>query len=220
MGSPGLLDERRKHPRAQLRIPVRIRWRGPMGMRLEVARAVDVCRNGLLVERSAPCEVRSQVWVVSPFDPRAGMQPETPGRIARVERLNCGPWRVGIAFDPTASSANRPDGLERRRHPRVAFALPVFVRPCDSPWPEESMTKNISAGGAMFCTARIFARGDSLLARIPWGDWERESELQGRVVRVEPHEILPGPSPLSDPDLRTSAMLTTVAVQWIRQPKR
>lgn len=191
-----------------------------MGMRLEVARTLDVCRSGFLVERKEPCEVCSQVWVVSPFDSRAIMQPETPGRIARVECNNGGPMRVAIALDSAPPFATRPAEQERRRHPRVSFALPIFVRPCDSPWPEESMTQNLSASGARFSTSRIFARGDSLLARIPWGDWEREGEVRGRVVRVQPHDILPGPSPLADPELRASAMLTTIAVQWIRKPKR
>lgn len=220
MVSLGLLEDRRKHPRARLRIPVRIRWRGPMGMRLEIARTLDVCRSGLLVERTERCEVRSQVWVVSPFDSRATMQPETQARIARVECHTGEPLRVAVAFDPVPPFTARPVEQERRRHPRVSFALPIFVRPCDFPWPEESMTQNLSAGGARFSTSRIFSRGDSVFAKIPWGAWEHEGEVRGRVVRVQPHEILPGPSPLADLDARASAMLTTIAVQWIRKPKR
>lgn len=219
MVSPGLLEERRKHPRAQLRVPVRIRWRGPLGMRLEIARSLDVCRSGLLVERVEPCEVRSQVWVISPFDSRATVQPETPGRIARVEPGNGRPSRVAISFEISASSA-RPLAAERRQFPRVAFALPIFVRPADSPWPEESMTMDLSAGGARFSTSRIYARGDSLLARIPWGDWDREGEVRGRVMRVQMHEPHPGPAPLADPRLQSSGILTTISVQWIRRPRR
>jgi hypothetical protein len=219
MVSPGLLEERRKHPRAQLRVPVRIRWRGSMGMRLEIARSLDVCRSGLLVERIEPCEVRSQVWVVSPFDSRAAVQPETPGRIARVESKNGGPSRVAISLDAPTSSAH-PAAEERRQFPRVAFALPIFVRPADSPWPEESMTMDLSAGGARFSTSRIYARGDALLARIPWGDWDREGEVRGRVTRVQMEEQLPGPVPLADPRLHGSGILITVSVQWIRKPRR
>ncbi|HTV58422.1 MAG TPA: PilZ domain-containing protein [Verrucomicrobiae bacterium] len=217
---PVPLADRRKNPRAQLRIPVRIRWRGPMGMRLEVTRAVDVCRSGLLVERAERCEVGSQVWVISPFDSRAMVQPETPGRIARVERLNGKVARVAVAFDGPSPADARPAGQERRRHPRVSFALPIFIRPAGSPWPEESMTQDLSPGGARFSIARIFARGDSILAKIPWGEWEREGEIRGRVVRVQAQDVLPGPSPLSDPASGVSAMLTTVSVQWIRAPKR
>ena len=220
MAHPVPLEDRRKHPRAQLHIPARIRWRGPLGMRLETTRTLDVCRNGLLVERAELCEVRSQVWVVSPFDSRSTVQPETPGRISRIEIHNGGPARVAITFDSAPQAAARPAGQERRQHPRVSFALPIFVRPSDSPWPEESMTQDLSAGGARFSTSRIYARGDSLLAKIPWGEWEHEGEVRGRVVRVEAQEVLPGPSPLADPATGASAMLATVSVQWIRKPKR
>jgi len=220
MTSPGLLEERRKHPRAQLRIPVRVRWRGPLGMRLEQTHTVDVCRTGILVEKIERCIVRSQVWVLSPFESRAGVQPETPARVARVELRDGRPGRVAIAFETAPHPKPREVGDERRRYPRVAFALPIFVRPADSPWPEESMTQDLSPGGARFSTARIFARGDSILAKIPWGDWEREGEVRGRVVRVEPQEILPGPAPRADLSTQTSAMFTTVSVQWIRKPKR
>lgn len=216
---PVPLADRRKNPRAQLRIPVRIRWRGPLGMRLEITRAVDVCRSGLLVERAERCEVGSQVWVISPFDSRAIVQPETPARIVRVEKIPGGLNRVAIGFDASSPVDARP-GQERRRHPRVSFALPIFVRPASSPWPEESMTQDLSPGGARFSIARIFARGDSVLAKIPWGEWEREGEIRGRVLRVQAQDVFPGPSPLSDPASGVSAMLTTVSVQWIRPPKR
>lgn len=219
MSSSGVLEERRKHPRAQLRVPVRIRWRGPLGMRLEIARSIDVCRSGLLVERAERCEVRSRVWVISPFDARATVQPETPGHIARVHPENSGPLHVAIALEIASPATPRPAADERRRFPRVGFALPIFIRPIDSPWPEESMTMDLSAGGARFSTSRIFARGDSLLARIPWGDWDREGEVRGRVVRVQTHESLPGPAPLADPRTNSSGMLTTVSVQWIRKSR-
>jgi hypothetical protein len=216
MTSPDPLEERRRHPRAPLRIPVRIRWRGPLGMRLETSYTVDVCRTGLLVKRAEPCEVRSQVWVISPFDARAVVQPETPGQIARVANHNGGPALVAIAFDAAASCTPRPVGQERRNYPRVSFALPIFVRPADSPWPEESMTQDLSPAGARFSTARIYARGDSLLARIPWGDWDREGEVRGQVVRVQLGDIFPGPAPLGDPAMRASALLSVVAVHWVR----
>lgn len=219
MVSTGLLEERRKHPRAQLQVPVRIRWRGPLGMRLEIARSLDVCRSGLLVERAERCEVRSRVWVISPFDARAAVQPETPGHIARVHSNNGGPSHVAIALEIASPAVHRSVADERRRFPRVAFALPIFIRPFDSPWPEESMTMDLSAGGARFSSSRIFVRGDSLLARITWGDWDRQGEVRGRVVRVQMHESLPGPAPLADPRTQSSGMLTTVSVQWIRKPR-
>ncbi len=62
------LTELRRHPRAQLRLPARIRWQGPLGMRLEVTETIDVSREGLLLRCAEPCEMMIRVWVTFPFD--------------------------------------------------------------------------------------------------------------------------------------------------------
>jgi hypothetical protein len=96
--------ELRKSPRARLHLPARIRWLGPVGMRLGVAETIDVSREGLLIRRDEPCNPLARVWVGYPFDPSAAsIQPETPARIARVHagekilaKIRWGGWaRVG-----------------------------------------------------------------------------------------------------------------------------
>lgn len=76
------------------------------------------------------------------------------------------------------------------------------------------MTQNISRSGARFETAHIYSPGDAVLAKIPWGEWEKAGEIPARIVRLEPAENSPGPSPVSDPQSDVSAMLTSVAVRW------
>ncbi|MGB6393885.1 MAG: PilZ domain-containing protein [Candidatus Acidiferrales bacterium] len=207
--------ELRHHPRAQVRMPARLRWRGPLGMRLETASTVDVARGGLMVERTERCEVDSHIWVAFPFDVVApGVQPETPARIMRVDSVLGGGFRVALRLERPLRSAERSARDERRASPRIPFALPIFVRPFRSPWPEESMTQDVSRHGARFTTTRIFAPGDSLLAKIPWGEWAQAGEIPGRVVRVATHDDSPEPAPLADPENGASAMLTCVSVEW------
>src|SRR5258705_359600 len=58
--------DRREHHRAQLRLPVRIRWNTPFGQKTEVCKALDISRGGLLV----PCEEAHSpgvpLWVAIP----------------------------------------------------------------------------------------------------------------------------------------------------------
>jgi hypothetical protein len=213
--------ELRRHPRAQLQLSARIRWRSPLGMRLEVTRTIDVSREGLLLQRSELCELGSRVWVVYPFNSStAGSgQPETPAQLVRVESASAGGYRVALRLEVAPRTPARPPAQERRASSRAPFALPIFVREAGTPWPEESMTQDISRTGARFVTARILARGEALLATIAWGEWAQEGEIPARVVRVEGMEDSPGAAPLADPSKGLSAMLTSVAVRWERHMK-
>jgi len=213
--------ELRRHPRAQLQLPVRIRWRGPFGMRLETARTIDIAREGLLVQRAEACEVGGRAWVVFPFNSVTAnsAQPETPAEVVRVEKAAAGGYRVALRLEISPRSPARAAGQERRASARIPFALPIFVREAWTPWPEESMTLDISRTGARFLTARIFAQGDALLATISWGEWAREGEIPARVVRVEGQEDSPGAAPLADPANGLSAIMTRVAVRWDRPAK-
>jgi PilZ domain len=210
----------RKHPRALLQMPVRIRWHGALGTRLETTHTIDVSREGLLVQRAEPCEVEARIWVAFPYYPMEGtsVQPETPATVVRVERDAVGGFRVALRFD-SPRRAPRPVVKERRKHPRIPFALPIFVRQVGTPWPEESMTRDVSRAGARFETSHIYSTGDEVLAKIPWGDWEGSGEIRGRVVRVEFVEDGPGTGPASDPNADISGVRTCVAVQWIQSPK-
>jgi hypothetical protein len=176
--------ELRKNPRAQLRLPTRLRWRGPLGMRLENAHTVNVSRAGMLLSCLEGCDVDARVWVAFPFDKRAmSAQPETPATVVRVTPDKSRGYRVALRFDAAPASAApfsaRRYARERRGSARVRFALPIFVRAANSPWPEESMTQDVSRAGARF-----------------------ESP------------ITPGPSPLANPATGASAILNTVCIRW------
>lgn len=213
--SSSALTDMRKYPRARLQMGARIRWRSPLGMRLESTQTVDMSRGGILLDRAERCDVDASVWVVCPFDSAsATIQPETPARVVRVEDLPGGNYRVALQLQPPERGAQREAATERRRSSRVPFAVPIFVRPMGAPWPEESMTHDISRSGARFTTTRIFAPGDSMLAKVPWGEWADCGEIAGRVVRVESHRDMPGPAPLADPRSGSSALLASVAVEW------
>ncbi|HUJ30658.1 MAG TPA: PilZ domain-containing protein [Candidatus Acidoferrum sp.] len=208
----------RKHPRALLTLPVRIRWHGPLGTRLETTRTVDVSREGLMVQRAEPCENQIHVWVTFPYDPGNGgaVQPETPATVMRVEPDSRGGYRVALRLN-VPRRATWPGARERRKNARLSFALPIFVRPVGTPWPDESMTRDISHSGARFETSHIYTRGEEILAQIPWGEWAKAGEVRGRVVRVEFDDR--GPGRLADPNAGVSGIYTCVAVQWIDSPK-
>jgi hypothetical protein len=211
----------RKHPRAQLKMPARIRWHGPIGMRLEETQTVDVSRDGVLFHRNEPCDRLTRMWVLFPFDPDAGatIQPETPARVVRVEPDPEGGYWIAVKFENTARSTQASAGSERRGSERIPFSLPIFVRIAGTPWPEEFMTQDISKHGVRFETSHIYAPGDKILAKIPWGEWSKTGEVAGRVVRVETMEDSPGPAPVSNPDEGKSALVTSVSVEWMRTSK-
>lgn len=216
--SPGPAIELRKHPRAQLSMPVRIRWQGPRGMRMETAKTIDVSKGGMLVERGLNCEAQGRVWIAFPYDPSAGsaVQPETPARVVRVENWAGSAMRMALHLDPVSRDGFRTEGYERRAHARLSFALPIFVRPVNSAWPEESMTLDISPAGASFETAHIYATGDAVFVKIPWGEWGKAGEIHARVVRVECVKDQSGIAAQSDPPSGVSAIATRVSVRWTK----
>jgi len=213
--------EMRKHPRAQLGMPARIRWRGPLGMRMEITRTIDVSRDGVRVPRSESCEIGSRVWLTFPFDSTASaaVQPETPAHVVRVERNSQRSYDVSLQLEMPPRNGERAKNKERRSCSRITFAIPMFVRAAGSPWPEESMTNDISRAGARFESALMYNMGDTILAKIPWGEWERAGEIRARVVRVEAGTLRPGPAPQSNPAMGKSGMLSFVSVSWIAPPK-
>jgi PilZ domain len=221
MSEPAIFAPARKHPRAQVKLPARIRWNGPLGMRLETTQTIDVSRDGMLFHRLEACDRMARVWVAFPYDPAAGagIQPETPARVMRVERDADGGYWVGVHFESTARAEKLPADRERRGSERIPFALPIFVRPAGTPWPEEFMTQDVSRHGARFETSHIFAAGDRLLAKIPWGEFSKSGEIPGRVVRVKAMEETPGPAPAANPEAGKSAIITSVAVEWLRTEK-
>jgi hypothetical protein len=207
----------RKSPRARLRLPVRLRWLGPLGMRLEITETIDASREGLLIRRDEPCNPLARVWVAYPFDPSAAaIQPETPARIARVQRGAKGGFYVGLQLQLPPRESPRPADDERRRSSRFSFALPIFVRPSGTFWPEESMTQNVSNYGVRFESARTYKIGEMIRAKIPWGEWAKAGEILGRVVRADsPAECLDGAPGSGGPQAGTNTTLASVAVEWM-----
>jgi PilZ domain len=215
MQKPGTRIERRKHPRAPVRLPARIRWHGPFGMRVETTETIDISREGVLVQlQEAGCEPGTRVWIVFPYDRTAGAsaEPETPATVARVMQRDDGNYRVGVRLAPRQREAPHRTLIERRRARRFPFALPILIRAAGAPWPEESMTHDFSLGGARFESPHVYRDGDAVIAEIPWGDWSKRGEIRGRVVRVEDFqdtEDRAAPRPPS------STILMSVAVEWL-----
>jgi PilZ domain len=207
--------EQRRHPRAQLQLPVRIRWRGPLGSLVEFTEALDVSREGLLVTRQQETRKGSRVWVTVPFDGAGAntVQPETPARVVRVQSTASGANLVALHFENPRRNASQPPESERRRNMRVSFGLPILVRPANSPWPEETMTQDISQGGARFETTRSYSVGDVLLLQIQSDAWKGPREVPGRVVRLEP-ALDSGVASQAEGDGDAISRLASVAIQW------
>lgn len=184
-----VISERRLHSRAQIELPVRLRWLTPFGYRFAISQTIDVSRAGLLLALPEPCDLGARVWVAMPFDPaETAAQPETPARIVRSELISSTRYRVALEFKSPAHSTQRGVKLERRKSARVLLALPVTVRPANTPWPEETMTTDISDGGLRFETARFYTAGESVLIQSHHGIQARRGEIAAHVVRIEAGE--------------------------------
>lgn len=214
MQHPAAVTERRSHPRAPLKLPARIRWQGLFGMRLELTETIDVSREGVLVRRKEPCALQSRAWIIFPFARGAGsVQPETPARIARVAPDETGGYWVALHLELPERGNAQPLLDERRRSERVPFSLPIFVRGEEAPWPEESMTHDISQHGVRFETSQVYEAGEIVCMQIPWGEWAKKGEIRGKVVRTDgSHGISELPHGSNGDG---SAAATLVAVEWI-----
>ncbi|HXW55665.1 MAG TPA: PilZ domain-containing protein [Candidatus Cybelea sp.] len=205
-----------------MKLPIRIRWYGPLGMRFEITDTVDVSREGLLVRCLEPCEVPTRVWIAFPYDagPNAAIQPERGAIVVRATpdspdgfRDSPDGFRVALRLETPAHAEPRAPASERRKEARVRLALPIFVRPAGAPWSEESMTRDLSRSGARFETSRVYDAGEDVLANLPWSKWAK-GEVSGRVMRVELIENGPATGPARNVDAAVDHALTFVAVQW------
>ena len=195
--------ERREHHRAQLGLPVRIRWNTPFGQRIEIGKTLDISRGGLLVPSGEPHALGAPVWVTFPYD--SSLSDNQPEILANVVRA--GPFANGngnkashphpsavraIAFHfaPSVRSESNGHGQERerRRNPRLALGVPVRVRPQHIPWFEEAMTLDLSANGVRFLSNREYQQGQVLLISFDSGasaSWPPGPEIATYVVRIE-----------------------------------
>jgi PilZ domain len=196
--------DRREHHRAQLRLPVRIRWNTPFGQKTEVCKTLDISRGGLL----APCqEIHAPgvpLWVTFPYDSSMGDgQPEMLAKVVRVMPHNGngsmsvrGPSHeqvVALHFALLSHTQSNGNGhakeRERRGSPRRPLALPVRVRPENVPWFEEAMTVDVSAHGLRFLTSREYQQGARLLISFETATlapWPSVAETSARVTRIDP----------------------------------
>jgi hypothetical protein len=195
--------DRREHHRAQLRLPVRIRWNTPFGQKTEVCKTLDISRGGLLVPCGETHAPGVPLWVTFPFDSSmGGGQPEMLAKVVsiRPERNGSGDkatkdsteravaLHFALPFRPEGNGNGHPTERERRNSPRRPLAIPVRVRPPHFPWFEEAMTIDISAQGLRFASSREYQKGDSLLVSFEPGasaPWPMASETAARVLRIE-----------------------------------
>jgi PilZ domain len=196
--------DRREHHRAQLSLPVRIRWNTPFGQKTEVCKTLDISRTGLLV----PCQETHapgvSLWVTFPYDGSVGDgQPEMLAKVVRVglgrngngskstaENSNEQAVALHFALAPRAESNRNGHAKEweRRDSPRRPLALPIHVRPEHIPWFEETMTIDVSARGLRFVSNREYREGERLLVSFEPAastPWPTSSESPVRVVRID-----------------------------------
>ena len=186
---PQLVVEQRKYSRVRLNLPVRLRWRTPFGLRTELGETLELSRGGLLIKRDEAFKTGTSLWLTVPFDPDMRLsQPEIPARVVRVNSRPFGGYLVALAFEifpPRPTSL--PGRRDRRKSVRTRLALPIRVQLEGFPWAEETMTVDVSGGGALFGSSCVYQVGDSArveLEHIPWPGRKNREMLVAKVVRV------------------------------------
>jgi hypothetical protein len=196
--------DRREHHRAQLSLPVRIRWNTPFGQKTEVCKTLDISRGGLLVPCQETHAAGVPLWVTFPYDAsQSDGQPEMVAKVVRVGPVHNGDGSKSahesaskqvVALHFASSSRAQANGngrakeRERRESPRRALALPVRVRPEHVPWFEEAMTIDVCADGLRFLSSREYQEGDRLLVSFEpaaSSPWPVALETAARVLRIE-----------------------------------
>lgn len=196
--------DRREHHRAQLRLPVRIRWNTPFGQKIEVCKTLDISRGGLLVPSGEPHAPGIPLWVTFPYDTSLGDgQPEMLARVVRAalkgdvdsgnnSARTSDECTIALHFSPPGRPESNGNGRtkeqEQRESPRRVLALPFRVRPRHIPWFEQAMTLDVSAHGVRFLSSREYQPGDLLLVAFEaatLAPWPSGAEVAARVLRIE-----------------------------------
>lgn len=185
-----MTQERRKHPRAQVTMQVRLRWPGPLRQTTEITETLDVSRGGLLVYTVDGSQPGRSLWLTFPYEnSMVAAEPEILAHVSRVERRAVGGSFMAIRFDGLAPGAAKP-AVERRFLPRTVIGVPLAVRAPACPWPEETMTVNLSSDGLSFITPRVYNVGDTVKVAMRVGatpsGWGSHGEINALVVRVAP----------------------------------
>jgi PilZ domain-containing protein len=78
----------RRYRRVRMRLPVRLRWTAPFGLRIELVNTIDVSRSGLLVSTKEAHSPGITAWATFPYDAStSGGQPEILARVVRCDGL-------------------------------------------------------------------------------------------------------------------------------------
>lgn len=184
--------ENRARSRVHFDMAVRVRQIGPPRDSIEIARTLDVSRNGVLFRTRQPYQMYSTVWLILPFNPKAPIQePEFPGTIVRVDRMDDGTAEIGIRFH--SARADRPTGIyntkappvetsERRAKDRSKLSLTIRVR--DAAGVEITNTIDVSRTGVLFRSNKDYQVGQQLWVTVPYAPETPPEEIEARVVRV------------------------------------
>jgi hypothetical protein len=186
-------SDQRVRSRVRLDLPARIRQIGPPRDLAEEVRTVDVSRNGLLFRTHEPYNLRSVVWVMMPYSPKAlSPDPEFPATVVRIDRKADGLTEVAVQFhssraDQFAAAPPPPPAVQRskqdrRNRSRVRMALPIRVRHENAA--EESVTMDVSRAGVLFQTARQYPVGQTVWVMMPYQAGAQGDEVPARVVRM------------------------------------
>lgn len=184
--------ESRTRPRVRFDMSVRVRQIGPPRDSIEIAKALDVSRNGVLFRTRQPYQMNSTVWLILPFNPKAPIQEqEFPGTIVRIEQMEDGTAEVGVRFH--SSRADRITGMydakvapvessERRMKDRARLALTIRVR--DAAGVEITNTVDVSRTGVLFRSNKDYQIGQQIWVTVPYTPQTPPEEAEARVVRI------------------------------------
>ncbi|MGH9774838.1 MAG: hypothetical protein ACRD50_07805 [Candidatus Acidiferrales bacterium] len=179
------ISDRRRYGRAQVHLPVRLRWLGPFRSEIEITRTLDAGRDGFRFRRDEICTPGSRVWTTLPFHAEtAEPLPEIPSRIIWVRQSLTGGFEVAVRFDEAAPQVSAFTGPDRRSSRRVALAMPLRVLCEDAPWPEDTITLDVAESSLAFVSARVHHAGDAVRLEMSWGRWMRHGPVPGRIERI------------------------------------
>lgn len=184
--------ESRTRPRVRFDMAVRVRQIGPPRDSIEIARALDVSRNGVLFRTRQPYQMHSTVWLILPFNPKAPIQePEFPGTIVRIDPMEDGTAEIGIRFHSSRSDrlismydtkAVPTEASERRAKDRAKLSLTIRIR--DAVGVEITNTVDVSRTGVLFRSNKDYQVGQLLWVTVPYTPETPPEEIEARVVRI------------------------------------
>ena len=130
--------------------------------------------------------MNARLWVTFPYSAETNeAQPETAAHVVRVKTTPGRGQIVAIEFEKRERPSATAAAINRRSSQRMPLALPITVRYHDIPWPEHTMTQDLSTYGVLFRTPRQYSLGDVVCVSIPHGVWARRGEMEGHVVRID-----------------------------------